>query len=130
LATTCAWTFSGPLDQPNLLFSSDPPLASQAVFLMLSTGALPTEAMTSSAAARAQRFGMFVGRHLVAGLGLGGRPGEGEERLVVRMGENFTEQGRETVHVQFDLNGRWSVFGEYDRYDAYNGGIRFRLIDR
>lgn len=121
---------SGPLESPDLLFSSDPPMTSQSIFLMLSTGALPAGEFARSGTARAQRFGMFVGRNLAAGLGVGGGGSGVGDRLVVRSGENFTEAGRETMHVQLDLDGRWSLFGEYDRFDAYNGGIKFRLIDR
>ncbi len=118
---------TGPADEPQLLFSSDPPLSSQDVFLMVTTGALPAAGNTISADARARRLALYLGRSVAEGLGLGA---EGGDRLTVRTGENFSAQGRETVHIQYDLDGRWSLVGEYDRFDAYNGGLKFRLIDR
>ncbi|MBE2213876.1 MAG: translocation/assembly module TamB domain-containing protein [Opitutaceae bacterium] len=120
---------SGPASEPRLLFTSDPPLTSQQVFLMLTTGAVPDESHTIGSSDRASRLAMFLGRNLAAGLGLGGGAG-GDERLSIRSGEDFTREGRETISVQYDLDGRWSIVGEYDRFDAYNGGIKFRLINR
>ncbi len=119
---------SGPASEPRLLFTSDPPLSSQQVFMMLSTGAVPDDPRSGGATGRASRLAFFLGRNLAAGLGLGGNGGD--ERLDVRSGEDFTREGRETVVVQYDLDGRWSLVGEYDRFDAYNGGIKFRIIDR
>lgn len=121
---------SGPATEPRLLFTSDPPLTSHQVFLMLTTGAVPDEANTIGASDRASRLAMFLGRNLAAGLGLGGTGTGGDARLSIRSGEDFSREGRETVLVQYDLDGRWSVVGEYDRFDAYNGGIKFRLINR
>lgn len=120
---------SGPASEPRLLFTSDPPLTSQQVFLMLTTGAVPSDAYSIGVSDRASRLAMFVGRNLAAGLGLGGGAG-GDDRLEVRSGEDFTRAGRETIVVQYDLDGRWSLVGEYDRFDAYNAGIKFRIIDR
>lgn len=119
---------SGPASEPRLLFTSDPPLSSQQVFMMLSTGAVPDDPRSNGSTGRASRLAFFLGRNLAAGLGLGGNGGE--ERLDVRSGEDFTREGRETVVVEYDLDGRWSLVGEYDRFDAYNGGIKFRLIRR
>jgi translocation and assembly module TamB len=121
---------SGPASEPRLLFTSDPPLTSHQVFLMLTTGAVPDEDHTIGASDRASRLAMFLGRNLAAGLGLGGTGTGGDARLSIRSGEDFSREGRETVTVQYDLDGRWSVVGEYDRFDAYNGGIKFRLINR
>lgn len=120
---------TGPASEPRLLFTSDPPLTSQQVFMMLTTGAVPSESHTIGTSDRASRLALFLGRNLAAGLGLGGEYG-GDERLDIRSGEDFTRAGRETIVVQYDLDKRWSIVGEYDRFDAYNGGIKFRIIDR
>ncbi|BET67489.1 hypothetical protein ASA1KI_24070 [Opitutales bacterium ASA1] len=122
-------TASGTASEPRLQFASDPALSSQEIFLMLTAGAIPERENGFTSTERAQRLAMFVGRNLAANLGLSGS-GAGGDRLTVRSGENFSREGRETIYVQYDLNGRWSVVGEYDRFDAYNGGIKFRLVDR
>jgi translocation and assembly module TamB len=116
--------------EPTLLFSSDPPMSSQAVFLMLTTGALPGSSHTIPTMERSKRMAFFLGRGLVAAFGLGSNGGDGASRLTVRSAENFSREGRETIYVEYDLGGRWSVVGEYDRFDAYNGGVKFRILDR
>jgi translocation and assembly module TamB len=120
---------SGSANDPRLLFSSDPPLSSQAVFLMLSTGEMPDTEHAFTTSERAQRLALFVGRNLASSLGLGATS-DGEDRLIVRSGEDFSREGGETIYVQYNLDGRWSLVAEKDRFDAYNGGIKFRLIDR
>ncbi len=120
---------SGSAADPRLLFSSDPPLTSQQVFLLLTTGEIPDTAHTFSTSERAQRLALFVGRNLASSLGLGSGPGD-SDRLVIRSGEDFSREGGETLYVQYNLDGNWSVVAEKDRFDAYNGGIKFRLIDR
>ncbi len=120
---------TGSASDPRLQFSANPPLSSQEVFLMVTAGALPDDTRSFSTSERARRLAFYLGKNLASDFGIGGG-GAGGERLTVRSGENFTREGRETVYVQYDLDKRWSAVGEYDRFDAYNGGIKFRLIDR
>jgi translocation and assembly module TamB len=120
---------SGSASDPRLLFSSDPPLTSQELFLLLSTGAMPDSENSFTTGERAQRLAVFIGQNLASSLGLVGGSGD-SERLVVRSGEDISREGGETVHVEFSLDGRWSLVGEKDRFDAYNGGVKFRLIER
>lgn len=120
---------SGTADDPRLQFSSDPPLTSQQLFLMLSTGELPDTQQGFSSSERAQRLALFVGRNLATTLGLVGGAGDGD-RLVVRSGEDFSREGSETLYVEYRLDDRWSLVGEKDRFDAYNAGIKFRLVER
>jgi translocation and assembly module TamB len=121
---------TGNAAEPRLMFTSDPPLSSQAVFLMLSTGEVPDTTHAFTTNERAQRLALFVGRNLASSLGLGTSGGDGEEKLVVRSGEDFSREGGETMYVQYNLDGRWSIVAEKDRFDAYNGGIKFRVVDR
>jgi translocation and assembly module TamB len=91
---------------------------------MLTAGIVP-DTGNGTDVGRASRLAFFIGRNIASTIGL-----NDEEKLTIRSGENFTREGRETVYVQYDLDGRWSIVGEYDRFDAYNGGIKFRLVDR
>jgi hypothetical protein len=95
---------------------------------MLSSGAVPGDSNAIATTDRARRMAFFLGRNIASGLGL--NSGGGNDRLVVRSGEDFTRSGGETIYVQYDLDGQWSVVGEYDRFDAYNGGLKFRIINR
>lgn len=118
---------TGSASEPRLSFSSDPPASSQQIFLFLTTGQIPDENRTFTTEERARRLAIFVGRTLARDFGIGG---EGQEQLVIRSGEDFSREGGETYYVQYNLDGTWSLVGEYDRFDAYNGGIKYRLIDR
>jgi hypothetical protein len=121
---------SGSGSDPRLMFNSDPPLPSHEIFLMLTTGQMPRSADTFTTSERAQRLAMFIGQNLVRRFGIGGTTVEGEDRLIVRSGEEFSREGGETIHVQYHLDGRWSVVGEKDRFSAYNAGIQFRIINK
>jgi hypothetical protein len=121
---------SGFGSDPRLFFNSDPPLPSHDIFLMLTTGQIPDSEHAFTTSERAQRLAMFVGQNIVRKFGIGGSTVDGEDRLVVRSGEEFSRDGGETVFVQYHLDGRWSIVGEKDRFNAYNGGIQFRLINK
>jgi translocation and assembly module TamB len=76
---------------------------------------------------RAQGLGLFVGKNLLSDFGLGGN---GQERLTVRSGEEISESGRPTYDIEYKLTGRWSVIGEYDRFDQYNLNLKFKAYSK
>jgi translocation and assembly module TamB len=45
-------------------------------------------------------------------------------------GEDVTEEGKPTYNIEFRLNERWSVVGEYDRFGELNGGLKLRVYSR
>jgi translocation and assembly module TamB len=118
---------SGPINSPVLEFSSTPALSSDQILMMLTAGEIPRGIGTLTAQQRAQSFAMFLGRDLLAKLGLGE---DGGERLVVRSGEEFSEEGRPTYDVEYKLNKRWSVTGEYDRFGDFNAGLKWRVFSK
>jgi translocation and assembly module TamB len=70
---------------------------------------------------------MFFGRDLLAKLGLSD---QSQERLTVRSGEEISDQGRPTYHVEYKLSDRWSLVGEYDRFGDFNAGFKWRILSR
>jgi translocation and assembly module TamB len=119
---------SGPADQPVLQFSSSPPLTSEQIVLMLTTGQTPQGvANATTTRQRAQGVAMFVGKNLLSELGIGGA---GDSRLTIRSGEQVTETGRPTYDVEYKLDDDWSVTGEYDRFSQYNLGIKWRVFSK
>jgi translocation and assembly module TamB len=58
---------------------------------------------------------------------LGGDP-TAEERLSVSVGERISRQGRETYDIEYELSPRWSLVGEYDEFDEYNVGVKWRVF--
>ncbi len=118
---------SGTASTPNLTFSSSPALDPDQVLVMVTTGAAPTNEVSTSLTRRAVQIGAFVGQSLLGSLGGGGvEPG----RLSVESGERISRQGRETYSIEYKLNGRWSVTGEYDEFDEYNAGFKWRVAPK
>jgi translocation and assembly module TamB len=53
-----------------------------------------------------------------------------EERLIIRSGEDVSEEGRLTYSVEYRLSERWSVIGEYDEYNAFNTDLKWKVFAR
>jgi len=115
---------SGTVEKPRLTFSSTPPLESEQVLLMVMAGETPQNEMTYTSRDRAARLGAYLGQSLLKQLG--GNP-EATERLSVTVGERISRQGRETYGVEYELTPRWSLVGEYDEFDEYNVGVKWRV---
>ncbi|HHY86987.1 MAG TPA: hypothetical protein GYA07_15850 [Verrucomicrobia bacterium] len=118
---------TGRADNPVVQFSSSPPLTSEEILLMLTTGQRPRALAAVSTQQRAQGLALFVGKNLLTDLGFGGT---GEQRLSIRSGEHLTETGRSTYEVEYRFNDDWSLLGEYDRFGQYNLGLKWRVYSR
>jgi translocation and assembly module TamB len=117
----------GPADDPIIQFSSVPALTSEQIVLMLTTGQIPRTDFGFSTQDRAGRLAFFLGKSLWAKL----NPGQpAQERFTIRSGEDVTEQGRQTYEVEYKLNDRWSLVGEYNRFGDLNGNIKWRVFSR
>ena len=113
---------TGLLPSPLITLSSTPALESGDVLLMVMTGRPPTGESTSSSAERFALLGAYLGRGIFQDLGIGG-----EDRLEFSTGEQVSEQGRETYEFDYKLGEKWSLVGEYDRFDGYNAGLKWRV---
>ena len=119
---------TGPVDQPVVQFSSVPGLSSEEIVLMLTAGQIPRGVgATATTQQRAQGLGLFVGKNLLSDFGLGGG---GQERLTIRSGEEISQSGRPTYDLEYKLTDRWSVLGEYDRFDQYNLNLKFKAYSK
>jgi translocation and assembly module TamB len=118
---------SGPADAPVVQFSSTPPLSSEQIVLMVTAGEMPKGMLTLTSQQKAQTVAVFFGRDLLARLGLGD---EGDERLTFQSGEQVSEQGRPTYNLEYKLTKRWSLVGEYDRFNAFNAGLKWRVYSK
>jgi translocation and assembly module TamB len=116
---------TGTAQDPIPEFSSVPPLTSEDILLMVTTGRIPRDDYRLSTGQRAQRLGVFVGRSIASKLGFGGG-----DRLSIRSGENISESGKETYSVEYKMTDDWSLIGEYDRFDEYNAGVKWRVFSR
>jgi translocation and assembly module TamB len=119
---------SGPADAPLVQFSSIPPLTSEQILLMLTTGQLPSGVGASSTAGqRAQGLALFVGKNFLTQLGLGTSD---KEQLTLRSGEQVSDTGRATYEIEYSLTDNVSLIGSYDRFDQYNLNLKLRVYSR
>lgn len=108
---------------PTLTFSANPALEAADVLMMITTGQPPeTDTAGLDTPQRLARFGTFLGRGLIQEFGLGGG-----DRLEITTGEEVSRMGRETYRIEYRVNDRWFLTGEYDEYDHYNAGVRWRV---
>ena len=118
---------SGGLEEPVVMFSSAPPLSSEQILLMLSAGEMPNDAHEISTGSKVTKLASFVGTDLLNRW----RGDDGsEERLTIRSAEDISEAGKTTYSVEYHLTDRWSLIGEYDRFSAFNAGVKWKLISR
>lgn len=116
----------GPVDQPILTFAAAPALTSEQVLLLVMAGQMPgdTASAITGDRKRLTALSAYLGRGF---LGLGG---DDAERLTISSGEQTTRQGAETYLVEYLLGERWSLIGEYDEFDDYNVGLRWRVYSQ
>jgi translocation and assembly module TamB len=115
----------GTASQPNVVFTSSPPLDSEQVLLMVMTGAAPSNEISKTATQRMANIGMFLGQSLLASLG--SDAGEAD-RLSFASGEKVSRQGKETYDIEYKLSDRWTLTGEYNEFDEYNAGVKWRAL--
>jgi translocation and assembly module TamB len=116
---------TGELPAPNVTITSTPALAAADALLLVMTGQPPT-GDTGSVASSGQRLallGAYLGRGLFQDLGF-----SGEDRLEISAGERVSRLGRETYEFEYKLAERWGLVGEYDEFDAYNAGLKWRVF--
>lgn len=118
---------SGTMDDPALVFTSTPSLDSSEILLMVTTGQIPTSDLSRSTASRLSGLGVFLGKTVLADLGL---VDPLDDSLEIRVGENITDSGRDTLEIEYHLSPRWSIQGQYDRFDAYNMDLKWRIFSR
>jgi translocation and assembly module TamB len=118
---------SGPADDPVIQFSSTPPLSSEQLVLMLTAGELPRGGYNLTPQQRAETMALFLGKDMLAKLGFGDTS---KERLTFSSGQEISEEGKPTYTLEYKLTDRWSLVGEYDRFNAFNAGVKWKVYSR
>jgi translocation and assembly module TamB len=113
--------------QPNVVFTSSPPLDSEQVLLMVMTGSAPSNEITKSATQRVANIGLYLSQSLLSSLG--SDAGEAD-RLTISSGEKISRQGKETYDIEYRLSDRWTATGEYNEFDEYNAGVKWRIFPK
>jgi translocation and assembly module TamB len=112
---------------PNVEFSSSPALDSEQVLLMITAGVVPSNEIAFSGAQRVAHLGAFLGQSLLGSLG---GDTANAERLTIASGEKISRQGKETYDIEYRLTDRWTVTGEYNEFDEFNAGLKWRMSPR
>jgi translocation and assembly module TamB len=118
---------SGTADAPIIQFTSNPPLSSEQIVLLITAGQMPQGAYTLTPQQRAQTVALFLGGDLLTKLGFGDQT---QQRLTIRSGEQISIQGKPTYNLEYKLTDRWAVIGEYDRFGDYNAGLKWRIYSK
>lgn len=115
---------TGELPAPNVSITSTPALEAADALLMVMTGQAPAgdNGATKSGAQRFALLGAYLSRGLFQDLGF-----NGEDRLEFSAGEQVSRSGRETYDFEYKLGEHWSLTGEYDEFDAFNAGVKWRV---
>jgi translocation and assembly module TamB len=91
---------------------------------MLTTGQVPLGiGVTTSAGQQAEGLALFVGKNLLSDFGLD----SGADRLTIHSGEQISQSGRATYELEYKLSERWSLIGQYDRFDQYNLNLKWKV---
>jgi translocation and assembly module TamB len=115
----------GPASQPTVLFSSSPALDAEQVLLMVMAGTAPGNEIARTSTQRAANIGLFLGQSLLNSFGADAAEAD---RLTLMSGEKVSRQGRETYEFEYQLSDRWTVTGEYNEFDEYNAGMKWRVF--
>ncbi|MGI8967218.1 MAG: translocation/assembly module TamB domain-containing protein, partial [Limisphaerales bacterium] len=117
----------GYADEPTLEFSSTPALDSQQIILMMTAGEIPKKGFGFTHQQQASQLALFLGKSLLSKLG---GDETAAERLTLSSGEDISTQGKQTYGVEYKLTEKLSVVGEYDRFGAFNAGMKWKVFSR
>ncbi len=118
---------TGSAYDPQVTFSSSPPLSSEQIMLMVVAGENPEGMFDYTGVERVSKLGTYLSKGLFS---------SGEEndsffnRLSVESGKNLSKQGKETMEIEYRIDDRFQLVGEYDEYDFWNAGLRWRILKR
>ena len=118
---------SGSAYDPQVHFSSSPPLSSEQIMLMVMAGENPEGMFDYSGVQRVSKLGSYISKGLFSN---GGSDSNFFNRISFESGENLSEQGKETMEIEYQLDDRFQLVGEYDEYDFWNAGLRWRIFQR
>ncbi len=117
----------GTLAEPEITFTSTPPMTTSEVLQMLMAGSLPRNEYSYSTRGKAQNMGTYLASDLLTQLA--GDPME-EPRLTFRSAQRVSSNGSLTYSVEYRLTDRWSAVAEYDRWNQIGAGVRWRVLEK
>jgi hypothetical protein len=133
-------TVSGRFNDPNVVFSSSPPLPSDQLMLLVTTGRPPAADRGETTELALLTVAKTLGADLIRNL-FGGEDLESSEsildRFEIEVGRDVSKAGQQTLEVRFRLKRsllwrRDNLFltGERDEFEHYNVGLRLVIRGR
>jgi len=117
---------TGEAFDPEIVFDSNPSLSSEQILMLVVAGENPNDTLEYGGTTRASR----IGTYMTMGLWGSGPNSSGiGSRFSMESGSSLSRQGKETMQMEFMLGEDWYLVGEYDEYDAWNGGVRWRILN-
>jgi translocation and assembly module TamB len=118
---------TGNVRNPVISFSSTPAMSSEDILMMVTSGRLPPGGTSLTTEQRASQVAGFFARDLLSKVS---QDPASLDRLSLRSGEEVSETGQPTQAIEYQLDKRWSVYGEYDRFNQFNAGLKWRLYSK
>jgi len=116
---------TGEANAPTITFTSNPAVPSDQILLMVMAGQVPSNGgALGGTPSQAAGLGAYFGQNLFQGL-TGSR---GSNRLDVMSGQQISEKGKATYEIDYRFAHRWWLVGEYDQFDEYNAGVKWRAF--
>jgi hypothetical protein len=85
-----------------------------------------TGGLMGASSTQVENLGAYFGQNLFSGFS--GRPNA--NRLSVNSGQELSVSGKPTYEIEYRLGKRWWLTGEYDIFDDYNGGVKWRVYSK
>ncbi len=125
-------SITGRYDQPQVQLTSVPALPPQDLIVLLTTGQLPSTLAERGVGEQARFVGGYLAKEVFEnyfGSESTERGGSLFDRLTIETGREVSQNGTESVLVEYELLPRFSVQVERDAYEDYNLGLvlRFRF---
>jgi len=109
---------SGPMDDPHVEFASTPDLPNAQILQLLATGSTDGSSLGN------------VGLYLGKGLFNSGTGNSLWDRVSVEIGRDITESTKDTIDLYYDISDRLRLHGQYDKYDAQNLNLEWKVFSR
>lgn len=107
------------LSNPYVQFQATPELSNAEIIRLLATGSLSGGGLGAA--------GLYLGQGL---LGNASYNESWTDRISIDYGNELSREGRNTLGVRYEINEDLYLNGEYDRYDAYNLDLGWRIFER
>jgi translocation and assembly module TamB len=118
----------GRYDHPQILLSSDPPLASDELVVLVTTGSRPDALKSTSGVSSV--LGAYLAQELADWI-FGSESTEAKEsfidRFTIETGTEISRSGTESAVVEFRVMDAFYLQGERDVYEDLNMGVVYRV---